>query len=210
MRISFLGHASFLITTGDKKILTDPFNEEVGYPLYEGEVDYVTVSHGHWDHAATDLLKGKFTAITTSGKHDFGNIVFTGIKSYHDAEKGALRGENLIFIIEAEGIRIAHLGDLGHLLAADDIKKMGKIDLLLIPVGGTFTINANEAITIVNELKPRIVIPMHYDTPHLTFDLAPVEDFTQHYEVLVKKPELDINLDNLDKVNKIILLDYLS
>lgn len=210
MKITWLGHASFVIETLDKIIIMDPFNEEVGYPIYGGNVDYATVSHDHWDHSAVHLLKGSPQVIKTTGEHSVSDIKFTGIKSYHDKEKGSLRGENIIFKINAEGIEVVHLGDLGHILDYDDIKLLGNVDILLVPVGGTFTVNALEALDIVNKLNPKVVIPMHYNTPHLSFDLAPVEDFTKHFDIVTKKPFLEINKNNLENENKIILLDYLS
>ncbi len=210
MKISWLGHASFLIETSDKMIMTDPFNEEVGYPIYEGEIDYVTVSHDHWDHNAVHLLKGEPQVIKTVGEHEVNEIQFQGIKSYHDPEAGKLRGENTIFKISAEGIDVVHLGDLGHLLTDEHLSSLGNVDILLIPVGGTFTVNAEEALTIVKQLNPKIVIPMHFDTPHLSFDLAPVEDFTKFFDLVTKKPYLEIKQDNLKGENQIVILDYLS
>ncbi|HZJ84724.1 MAG TPA: MBL fold metallo-hydrolase [Syntrophomonadaceae bacterium] len=210
MKISWLGHASFLIETSDQIIITDPFNEEVGYPIYEGEVDCVTVSHDHWDHNAVHLLKGKPQVIKTAGEHEVNKIKFQGIKSYHDPEEGKLRGENIIFKISAEGIDVVHLGDLGHLLTDEHLDLLANVDILLIPVGGTFTVDAEEALTIVKQLNPKIVIPMHFSTPHLSFDLAPVEDFTKFFDIVTKKPYLEIKEGNLAGENKILVLDYLS
>ncbi len=210
MKITWLGHASFLIETAGKFIVTDPFNEEVGYPIYGGNVDYVTVSHEHWDHNAAHLLKGQPQIFTTVGESKVDKIRFTGIKSYHDKEKGKLRGENIIFKIQTPDIDLVHLGDLGHLLTEEQVELIGNVDILLIPVGGTFTVDAAEAFTIVERLNPKIVIPMHYDTPHLSFDLAPVEDFTKNFDLVTKKPYLQVNQDNLMEEKQIIVLDYLS
>ncbi len=210
MKIYWLGHASFLIKTGDKTIIMDPFEEEVGYEIYDKEVDYVTVSHYHWDHSGEHLLKGEPTIIDTVGDFVYPDISFTGFASYHDKEQGSLRGTNIIFRVAAEGINLVHLGDLGHLLSEEQMKVLGEVDILLIPVGGTFTIDAKEAYELVNKLKPQVVIPMHYQTPQLSFQLAPVEDFTRRFDQVVKKPYLEVNKDSLAAENKIITLDYLS
>ena len=210
MKIHWLGHASFLIKTGDKTIIMDPFDEEVGYEIYDKEVDYVTVSHDHWDHKGEHLLKGEPAIIDTVGDFVYPDVSFTGFASYHDKEQGSLRGTNIIFRVAAEGINLVHLGDLGHLLSEEQMKVLGEVDILLIPVGGTFTIDAKEAYELVNKLKPQVVIPMHYQTPHLSFQLAPVEDFTRRFDQVVKKPYLEVNKDSLAAENKIITLDYLS
>lgn len=210
MKIKFLGHASFLIETKAKSIIMDPFDEEVGYKIYEKDVDYVTVSHDHWDHNGVHLLKGTPTIINTLGSHSYEGINFNGIASYHDQDKGSLRGENIIYKLEAEGISLVHLGDLGHLLSEEQMSALGEIDILFIPVGGTFTIDAKEAFDLVKQLQPKIVIPMHYQTPHLSFTLAPVEDFTSRFDIVIKKPFLDIKPTNLAAENQIIILDYLS
>ncbi len=210
MKINWLGHASFLLEVLNKTIITDPINEKAGYKVYNKRVDYVTVSHEHWDHNQVHALLGEPMVINTLGSYHSEGINFEGIASYHDPQQGRLRGSNIIFKINAEGINLVHLGDLGHLLNEKDIQALGEVDILLIPVGGTFTIDAREAFNLVNKLNPKLVIPMHYQTPHLSFQLAPVEDFTRHFDIVVKKPYLEISKNNLDQENKVILLDYLS
>lgn len=211
MKITWLGHASFIINTLGKNIITDPFDDQVGYPVYNQEVDYATISHSHWDHDAAHVLKGEPHIIDTLGEHNYDGINFKGIASYHDPEQGSLRGSNIIFKIIAEDINVVHLGDLGHLLDEEQIQEIGTVDILLIPVGGTFTIDAKAALTIVRDLKPKLIIPMHYKTPHLSFELAPVEDFISKFEIITKKPYLEINKADLgNKENEVIVLDYLS
>lgn len=210
MKIKWLGHASFLIETLGKKILTDPIDEKTGYPVYTGEADYVTISHDHWDHNAVHILKGNPHIIKTADEYNFEGISIKGTSSYHDPEQGKLRGTNIIFEITAEDINVVHLGDLGQLLDEEQIGKIGTTDILLIPVGGTYTIDAKQALTIVEKLKPKVIIPMHYKTPHLSFELAPVEDFISNFEIVAKKPYLEIDKDALASKNyEIILLDYL-
>lgn len=211
MEITWLGHASFIIKTLGKTIITDPIDEQVGYPVYNQEVDYATISHGHWDHNASHVLKGKPHVIDALGEYNHEGINFKGIASYHDPEQGELRGSNIIFKIMAEGINVVHLGDLGHLLDEEHIQKIGQVDILLIPVGGTFTIDAKAALRIVKDLNPKLIIPMHFKTPHLSFELAPVEDFISNFEIVTKKPFLEISENDLQNYkNEVILLDYLS
>lgn len=210
MQITWLGHACFLIETLSKTIITDPFSEEVGYTIYNKEVDFATISHDHYDHNAVHTLKGKPKIINNLQEYHIDGISFKGISSYHDKEKGAQRGFNIIHKISAEGINVAHLGDLGHLLDKEHVEALGKVNILLVPVGGIFTIDAQEALRIVDQLQPSITIPMHYKTPHLSFQLAPVEDFISHCEIVTKKPYLKVDKADLELDKKVILLDYLS
>ena len=178
MEISWLGHSSFLIKNSNgKKIITDPFDDSVGYNIYTDNVDIVTISHQHFDHNYTEKLQGNPTIINKGGTFTVDGITIIGLPSFHDKMKGAKRGENNIYIIEVDGYRICHLGDLGHLLTAEDIDKLGDIDVLLIPVGGNFTIDGKEAAETAKEINSHIVIPMHYKTSLLSFPLDGVEPF---------------------------------
>lgn len=212
MKIKWLGHACFYIEAGGKKIITDPFNEEVGYPLPGLSADLVTVSHKHYDHCGVETVAGTPEVISTPGLHDRETVVIKGVESFHDKVSGRQRGKNIIFTISTEGINLVHLGDLGHLPDPKLIKAIGPVDVLLIPVGGKFTIDAGEALTVVHELKPEIVIPMHYKTPCLgpnLAGLAPVEDFTAQFHQVVKKPYLEIEKSGLNGEMKVIVLDYM-
>lgn len=208
MKIKWLGHASFIIETAGKKIITDPFEEKVGYPLYEGEVNIATVSHDHYDHNAVHLLKGNPVVVKGTGVFEFDGIKITGYPSYHDKNRGQDRGENVIYKISAEGLNILHLGDLGHILEDELIEKIGEIDVLLIPVGGVYTINAEEAFILANRIKPALIVPMHFATPALTFALAPVEEFTSRFDYTVKKPYLSVKKEELDGKGKVVVLEY--
>ncbi|SHH07238.1 L-ascorbate metabolism protein UlaG, beta-lactamase superfamily [Thermosyntropha lipolytica DSM 11003] len=209
MKITWLGHASFIIETGGKKIITDPFEEKVGYPLYAGEVDIATVSHDHYDHNAVHLLKGDPLVVKGRGVFELAGIKITGYPSYHDKRKGEERGENTVYKIESEELSILHLGDLGHILDDRMVEEIGRVDILLIPVGGVYTINAEEAFALAQKINPRIIIPMHFATPALTFTLAPVEDFTSKFAHTVKKPYLYLERkEDLPGETEVIVLDY--
>jgi L-ascorbate metabolism protein UlaG (beta-lactamase superfamily) len=183
MRIKWLGHASFVLTSDSgTRVLTDPyrsgaFDGAVGYAPISEKVDVITVSHDHEDHYCVDGLPRGFETVSTAGEHKAAGVSITGIKTYHDSHQGKERGRNIIYMIEMDGIRVAHLGDLGHGLEADQIKALGRVDVLLIPVGGHFTIEPKEALQVVRALKPSVVIPMHFKTECLNFPVKPVEDF---------------------------------
>ncbi len=210
MKITWLGHASFLIESGGKKLISDPFNEKLGYPVYEEEVDIATVSHEHWDHNATSRLKGNPAVIKSTGEFNIAGFKIIGFPAYHDKSKGKERGNNTVYKICAEGINLLHMGDLGHLLSSEQYLRLGQVDLLLLPVGGVYTIDADEAYQIVQAINPAIIIPMHFNTPHLCFELAPVEQFTCKFDQVIKQPFLEITADNLPEQAEIIVLDYTS
>jgi len=210
MKIRWRGHASFVIQAAGKQIITDPFNSKLGYPLKPITADLVTVSHDHWDHNAVETISGSPRIIRGTGTHEIDGVTVKGIPCFHDQNQGRDRGMNTIFKITAEGITLVHLGDLGHPLTAGQIQDIGENDILCIPVGGIFTIDAAAAIKTVQALRPKIVIPMHFSTPHLSFELAPLEQFTTHFDHVIKKPALEVTAEDLGAEMKVIVLDYLS
>jgi L-ascorbate metabolism protein UlaG (beta-lactamase superfamily) len=168
MHITWLGHSCFKIQdkTGSDAItiVTDPFDANTGFKVPNFEADIVTVSHSHHDHNNADALRGKPFIINAAGEYDVKGISIEGIDSHHDEKEGAERGRNIIYWMEMEGIAIVHLGDLGHVLTDKQLEKIGKCDILMIPVGGKYTIDAKKAVEVINQIEPRIVIPMHYKT----------------------------------------------
>lgn len=209
MKIDWLGHACFLLETDSKcRILTDPFNEGTGYPPIDIAADVVTISHDHWDHNAVQLVKGEPVIINREGAFTHQDIQFEGIGSFHDKVQGKQRGRNVIYKITADGIRLLHLGDLGSLLTREQVDKIGPVDIIFVPVGGNYTIDAGEAFEITKILKPRIVVPMHFKSPVCTFEIAPVEAFTGLFEKTLKKPSLQIERSGEDNSTQIIVLDY--
>ncbi|MDD3852654.1 MAG: MBL fold metallo-hydrolase [Syntrophomonadaceae bacterium] len=210
MIISWLGHASFIIKTEGKSIITDPFDERSGYTPWQQPVDIATVSHDHWDHNAVHVLQGNPQIIKETGTFNFPGITITGFSSYHDKNKGADRGNNTIYKIMAEDISLVHLGDQGTLLDKELIAQIGQIDILFTPVGGKFTLDAEAAFQIIQQLNPKIVIPMHFQTPHLSFKLAPAEAFICKFNQVIKLPFLEINRGEITKSLQIIVLDYIT
>jgi L-ascorbate metabolism protein UlaG (beta-lactamase superfamily) len=210
MKISWMGHASFLIeTAAGTKIITDPYESggyagAVGYLPANIEVDIVTVSHQHADHNYTQGL-GCPRIVDRPGRFTIKDVKIEGILSYHDKEKGLLRGQNIIFVFEIENLKIAHFGDLGT--EDIDIERFKGIDIVFMPIGGTFTVDAGEAAAIINKINPKIAIPMHFKTPKLKFDIDTAEGFLsgEDYE---SRDLLEVNRNNLDSFKKIVILKH--
>lgn len=178
LKITWLGHSSFLITDSKNRlILTDPFNDQVGYKVYNGSADFATISHSHFDHSYIDEIKGKPTIINELGIHSFEDLNIIGFESYHDKKLGALRGKNIIFVIEVDNFRVCHLGDIGYVLSDDEVKALGNIDILFIPVGGNFTIDGKDAKKLCKKIHSHIIIPMHYKTELVNLSIDGVENF---------------------------------
>ena len=185
MLFQHIGHAEFLLTLESGfRIVTDPYDASTGYPVRPLEADGVLVSHHHHDHDAVENISGHPQVIDYAGVHTFApDVKVTGILADHDDAGGAKRGKTLLFLLEAEGLRVAHLGDLGCLLDADQLEALGPVDVLLLPVGGFFTIGAEEARDVAEQLDPRIVIPMHYRTAaNADWPIAPVDDFLRLFD----------------------------
>jgi L-ascorbate metabolism protein UlaG (beta-lactamase superfamily) len=180
MKVKYLGHATFVITSNKGvKIITDPY--ETTPDLTYGEItesaDIVTVSHKHFDHGNVAAVKGNPEVVNRAGRSEAKGIEFNGIASYHDEAGGSLRGDNIIFCFEMDGVRVCHLGDLGHRLDDKQLKEIGSVDILLVPVGGFYTIDAKVATEVCDQLKPRVIIPMHYKTEKGLAGISGVEGF---------------------------------
>lgn len=180
MKLKYLGHSSFLITSNSGiRIITDPYTPGggIGYPAPNEPADVVTVSHDHGDHNAISTVPGSPVIVSRPGKTDCKGITVKGISTFHDESAGKQRGKNIVFCFRVDGIVICHLGDLGHVLSKEQIKEVGDVHVLLIPVGGTFTIDARVATQVCNDLKPAIAVPMHYKTQKLGLPIESVDSF---------------------------------
>jgi L-ascorbate metabolism protein UlaG (beta-lactamase superfamily) len=213
MIIRYLGHAAFLIITQNgTRIITDPYNAakygaSFRYEIIDEKADIVTVSHEHNDHNF-GKVNGDPVYVQDTGKTVVKNVAINGIASYHDDKKGQTRGSNIIFSIEADSLHIVHLGDLGHELIQDDTRKIGSADILLIPVGGTYTIGPETAREVIKTLNPKIVIPMHYKTDKCTFPILPVDDFLPDKKYEHVTGDFEIKKDQLPDSTVIYLLDH--
>jgi L-ascorbate metabolism protein UlaG (beta-lactamase superfamily) len=202
MRLEYLGHACFRITSGDGvKIVIDPFDgRELGYPMPSVEADFVLVSHEHTDHNFVDALKGNPTLLRRD--YEGRGITVKAVHVFHDEEVGSKRGRNTIFTVKTDGLALAHLGDLGHILDEQILRSMGKIDVLMVPVGGIFTIDAIKASMVVDQVKPKVVIPMHFATPSLPFRLQRVDVFLQGKERVKRLDTSSIEIGPKDLPDK--------
>lgn len=219
--LKWLGHACFYLKGSEGiRIVTDPFGGDmgtsIGFPSIkvrtEIVADIITVSHEHGDHNAVNdvnQVKGGATIIRGAGEAEAKGIKFLGIASFHDKQQGARRGNNTIIVFTLDGITFCHLGDLGHLLSNDQMKEIGNVDVLFVPVGGGPTINAEEATSIINKLKPKIAFPMHYRHKRAKITwLAPVDEFLEGKEdvKLIKGDSIELYRDELPEELQIIVL----
>jgi len=193
MFISYLGHSCFKIQdkigSDGVTVVTDPFDKDFGLKVPNFEADVVTISHGHADHSNSSSLRGNPFVVDVPGEYEIKGAMVVGVESFHDDKQGADRGKNTIFRIEVDGIVIAHLGDLGHSLSDEQLAQLGVIDILLIPVGGKYTLDAKKAVEVVNQIEPRIVIPMHYKVAGSKIDIDGVEKFVKELGVKPRREE---------------------
>jgi L-ascorbate metabolism protein UlaG (beta-lactamase superfamily) len=180
MRIKWLGHASFLITSESGiKIITDPYTpkETLTYSEIQEPADIVTVSHEHGDHNNTAAVQGNPDVIRGTGTQDVKGVKIKGVSCFHDDSGGEKRGKNTIFCLEVDGIRVCHLGDLGHRLSAAQESELGKVDILLLPVGGFYTIDDKVATELARDIEPAVAIPMHFCNEKCSFPIRGVDEF---------------------------------
>jgi L-ascorbate metabolism protein UlaG (beta-lactamase superfamily) len=211
VKIKWLGHSCFLITSSTGvRILTDPFDETVGYKVPEAEADIVTTSHDHFDHNYVKAVKGEYVHINTSGRHNVKGIDILGVDTFHDEAGGSKRGGNVVFTYLVDGMKICHLGDLGHILTEEQLNQIGRVDVLLLPVGGTFTIDYREASELAGKMNPRLIIPMHFKTPVMKFDIDGVDKFVAGKDSVesIDENELEITPESFNTLARIVVLNY--
>lgn len=214
LRFEWYGQACFNVKNSST-LVTDPHNgESVGLnPPPADLADLVTISHEHHDHASGEdiVTKRGSTVLRDSGGYTEKGISIKGVDSFHDKAGGSKRGENLIFVFETEGIRFCHLGDLGHRLDEEQREKIGPVDLLLVPVGGNYTIDGSEAAELTERLNPRIVLPMHFKVSGLEVDISGPEEFMEEIGTSYELKEKDrLELKELPAENRAVKLDCLA
>lgn len=170
MQIRWFGQAAFLLTSqSGARVLIDPYDRLLGYKMPNPiEADIVAVTHNHGDHNKTRVASGDYLLVNEPGKYSRGDVTVQGVETYHDKSQGRKRGRNLVFQFTIDGLTVVHCGDLGHVLTEDQVERIGAIDLLMISVGGHFTLNGPEAVRVMQQLHPAITIPMHYRTKALS------------------------------------------
>lgn len=204
MEINYLGHAAFRIKGKTATVVTDPYApEHVGlkFPKHIA-ADIVTVSHDHPDHNAIHQIEGAAYVVNGPGEYEIKGVGIIGLSTFHDEEKGAKRGKNTIYRIEMDGLSIVHLGDLGHTLSVAEVDSLGGVDILMIPVGGLYTIDPAAAVAVINEIEPSIVIPMRYSRDELAAFLKEIGT-----ENVVPQPKLTITKDKLPEQMQVVILE---
>jgi L-ascorbate metabolism protein UlaG (beta-lactamase superfamily) len=221
MTIQWYGHACFKISTKpegrgsgeDIVIFTDPYNKEIGLRPPQGKADIVTVSHDHFDHNNSGALKGEPAVLDLPGEYSIKGVSIKGVNSYHDKKEGAERGLNTIFIFESEGIRICHMGDLAAALSVKQLEEINGVDVLAIPVGGKFSLNGKEAKAVIDQVEPKIVLPMHYKIKGSKFQGDDEKTFCKEIgtcpreklsKLVLKKKDLD------EKKSEVVLMEAIS
>ena len=214
MKIQWYGHASFLITSDDgTKIITDPYEPGaydggIAYKPIDDAADIVTVSHDHADHNYVQGIKGNPVVVKGPGTHEAKGISFKGIATYHDPSEGKERGENTMFVFTVDGVTLCHAGDLGHILSPEQVKELGALDVLLLPIGGVFTLDSNEATEVMDLVKPKILVPMHFKTPGCGFPIADVEEFLKGKSSVerIEGSEFSVSKEQLPDATRIVVL----
>ena len=209
MKIKYLAHAAFMITAENgTRIVTDPYETSGGlkHGAIKETADIVTVSHEHGDHNNAAAVKGNPVVVKASA--EVKGIKIKAVTTAHDDKGGSQRGKNNIFCFEVDGINICHAGDLGHELTAEQVKAIGRVDVLMVPVGGFFTIDAATATKVCDQLKPKVIIPMHFKTEKLEFPISGVEAFLKDKSNATRAndSEIEFKAGKLPAVAQIIVL----
>lgn len=166
MLIEYLGHSCFHFTDArGTTALIDPYDETVGYRVPLKRADYTLLTHGHWDHGNLGMVTGPTKVVQGTGQRGDETLPVRAVLAFHDAEGGARNGLVNMMCFTMDGVRVCHLSDLGHILSSDQVREIGEVDVVLVPVGGGgYTIDAAGAREVVSQLSPRVVIPMHFMT----------------------------------------------
>jgi L-ascorbate metabolism protein UlaG (beta-lactamase superfamily) len=213
MEITWLGHSCFRLRGKDVTVLTDPFGPQLGYTVGRVSAQIVTLSHDHPGHNNVAAVGGEPHVLRGPGEYEVQDVLITAVASYHDDERGKRLGQNTIYVLHIDDIAVCHLGDLGHVLTDGQREEIGDVDILLAPVGGKNTINAGQAVEVISQLDPRIVIPMHYATAATegkVEGLDPVEKFCREMgvEVVEPQPKLAVTRGTLPTEPQVITLSY--
>ncbi|MBI2587637.1 MBL fold metallo-hydrolase [Candidatus Amesbacteria bacterium] len=208
MEITYLGHASFRLKGKTATVVTDPYDEKLAKFPRDVAADIVTVSHDHFDHNAVKSVQGLAFSVQGPGEYEVKGVSIIGVHTWHDDKNGAERGENTVYIMEMDGLRLAHLGDLGHKLSQEQLDEMGPIDVVLVPVGGVYTIDAKMAAEVVKQVDPGVAIPMHYK--QLNPELGGVEDFLKEMGKpgVQPVPKYVISADRLPTELQVVVLEW--
>lgn len=205
MLIQYYGHSCFKITTKpagrgqeDVTIFIDPFDKSIGLRPPQGQADIALITHQHPDHNNVEALRGEPSVIDIPGEYSVKGVNIIGVRSFHDNKNGEEHGANTIYLIESEEIRVCHLGDLGSDLTGKQLEEIDGIDILMIPIGGKYTINYEKAIDLIKKIEPNMVIPMHYKMAGSTLDADDEKKFCAEMGASPKDKVSKINIKKKD------------
>jgi L-ascorbate metabolism protein UlaG (beta-lactamase superfamily) len=200
LQIRWHGHACWEITN-DRTLVTDPHDgKSIGIPAPTVAGDIILVSHDHYDHnSVKSVEKDGSKVVTDPRKRTIDDIEIRGVESFHDEASGAKRGENIMYQFTVDGIKFCHLGDLGHDLNNESIERIGEVDVLFIPIGGTFTVDDKQAWDIIKKINPKIIVPMHYKIGGLSLPITGIDGFLAQnpYKVIPVGNEIEIDREDL-------------
>ncbi len=216
MKLTWLGHSAFKLeeSTGTT-IVTDPYHSHIGFRMPDVTADVVTVSHSHGDHNNIESVLGNPTVINRAGAYEIGGVHMLAHRTHHDDKRGALRGENLVFKFRMDGVDLCHMGDIGEECNAILVEALMPVNILMIPIGGNYTINAEQAKEYVDKIMPDIVVPMHYKTKDLDMDIDRLNEFLNLFddENIIYQETATVEFDRADfngEQTKVLVLDKLS
>ncbi len=190
MTITWFGQSCFRVETKEGSFLFDPFSKDLGLKPPRVKDDLVLITHEHYDHNNTGDVGPETFVIRGPGEYERKGIAIRGIRSFHDKAQGAERGLNTIYVVTAEEMTVCHLGDMGQEQLTDaQIEDIGDVDILMIPVGGTYTVDYKEAQKIIGQIEPKIIIPMHYKVPGLNMELDGPEKFIKEIGLAPEKAD---------------------
>lgn len=212
MEISWLGHSCFRLRGRDAAIVIDPPAKSTGYNIGKPTANVVTVSHDHEGHNNVGTVAGSPLVVEGPGEFEIAGVLINGIRTYHDDAQGAKLGKNTAYVFEIDDVRICHLGDLGHVPSKEQVEELSGVDVLLAPVGGHSTIGASAAAETISLLEPKLVIPMHYETPAAKGELDPIDRFLQEMGASKAQeeiqPKLSVTKSTLPEETKVQVLEY--
>lgn len=213
MEIIYLGHSAFLLKSKSVKVVCDPFGEAgLGFKMSKTEADVVTISHNyHDDHSNTEQVTGEYRIVDGPGEYEIKGVAITGVATFHDEEEGKKIGKNTVYSIDVDGVRIAHLGDLGHVLSKSQLSKLNGVDVLLANVGGESANGPKKTVEVIKQIAPSIVIPMHYKTKEHSdkwAHKAKLSEFLQEINMEPRKEsKLKVSKSDLPEEMELVVLE---
>ena len=207
--IAWLGRSCVRIRTRDIYIVTDPYPRALGHDIGKPKADIVTISRRDADYANMDAIKGTPKVLDGPGEYEVNEVFITGIATYADDKKGAVRGRNTVYVYTVEGMIFAHLGALGGVPSSDQVAEMSNIDVLFVPVGGGIVLNAKQASEVISMLEPHIVVPIHYKAGEVDGDLDDIARFAKEMGLADTSPQEKLVLRPADvpEGTRVVVLD---